>query len=147
MHFACCGRRPGWPGYCPRAQPSDRARSRFRPGTGRHRQPALRGSAEPGLSHQGATRTQQVITGKDLGESPAALVPSVVPAVPKDGSGLILKPSFGGVNDLGLSEVVRVWRNLPEHIKQTILTLTRTVKRGRTRTVSLVSYVSAGTSE
>src|SRR5271165_6227268 len=62
----------------------------------------------------------QVITSKGLGESPAALVPSVVPAVPKDGSGLILKPSFGGVNDLGLSEVVRVWRNLPEHIKQTI---------------------------
>ena len=89
----------------------------------------------------------QVITGKDLGESPASLLPSMVSSEPRDDSRPIVEPSLGGVYDLGLSEVVRVWRNLPEHIKQTILTLTRTVKRGRTKTVSLVSYVSAGTSE
>ena len=71
----------------------------------------------------------QVITDKGLGETPPALVPSVVPSVPKDGSELILEPSFGGVNDLDLSEVVRVWRDLPEHIKQTILTLTRAVRK------------------
>jgi len=56
------------------------------------------------------------------------LVSSVVPSVPKDGSRPIVEPSFGGVYDLGLSEVVRVWRNLLEHFKQTILTLTRTVR-------------------
>jgi hypothetical protein len=74
-------------------------------------------------------QSPQVITGKELGETPPALVPSVVPSVPKDGSEFILEPSFGGVNDLGLSEVVRVWRDLPEHIKQTILTLTRAVRK------------------
>ena len=63
--FACCGRRPGWPGYRPRAQPSDRARSRFRPGPGQHRQPTLRGSAGPGLSHQRSDAGTAVFLKRD----------------------------------------------------------------------------------
>src|SRR5208337_1327022 len=75
------------------------------------------------------SQSPQVVTRKSLGESPASLVPSAVPSEPRHPSRLILEPSFGGVNDFDLSEVVRVWKDLPEHIKQAILTLARTARR------------------
>ena len=56
-------------------------------------------------------------------------MPSVVPTVAGNDFGRTLVPSLGLVNDPDLEEVVRVWGEIPEHIRRAILTLAQAVRK------------------
>ena len=74
-------------------------------------------------------RFPQVVCGQDLGGSLAQMVPSVVPTELRNGFRPKLGQRGGLVSDPDMAEVVRVWRDLPEHIRRTILTLAQIVRR------------------
>jgi hypothetical protein len=66
---------------------------------------------------------------QDLGKSPAALVPSVVPSLENEPSSNPAGSFMGSIIDPDLARVVCAWGVLPEHVKLAIVALGRVAQR------------------